>query len=212
MSTLIPTYSSDIDECLVGISGCTQICKNTSGGFTCSCNTGYELSSDNKTCIRKLSILNSRTHVTILITSLQLLILVLQMVGEDLANKSVSMKALVAASLAMLHLGIVVQVLVFITTVIETDCELTCIHCSIYLSIHNISCIHCNILCIMIKSTLNVSNSIFMHLPLYSLYSESGQVTCTHISLCLCNTMVYVANQIAMSLCMYLLPSIYRYQ
>ena len=193
---------------MVGISGCTQICNNTSGGFTCSCNTGYELSSDNKTCIRKLSILNSRTHVTILITSLQLLILVLQMVGEDLANKSVSMKALVAASLAMLHLGIVVQVLVFITTVVETDCEMTCIHCSIYLSIHNIYCIHCNILCIMIKSTLNVSNSTYH----YILYTVRVDKSLAHISICLCNTMVYVANQIAMSLYMYLLPSIYRYQ
>ncbi|XP_068089432.1 uncharacterized protein [Hyperolius riggenbachi] len=31
----------DIDECYTNISSCEQICINTLGGYTCSCNTGY---------------------------------------------------------------------------------------------------------------------------------------------------------------------------
>lgn len=47
---LVLYYISDIDECSLGTSGCTQNCTNNIGSFTCSCNTGYALASDNKTC------------------------------------------------------------------------------------------------------------------------------------------------------------------
>ena len=40
----------DINECTEGTSGCTQNCANNDGGFTCSCNDGYELNQDGKTC------------------------------------------------------------------------------------------------------------------------------------------------------------------
>lgn len=40
----------DIDECTTGEAGCSQICKNTLGSFECSCDNGYELSYDSKTC------------------------------------------------------------------------------------------------------------------------------------------------------------------
>ena len=41
----------DIDECVLGISGCSQTCTNTNGSFICSCINGYNLSSENqKTC------------------------------------------------------------------------------------------------------------------------------------------------------------------
>ena len=40
----------DIDECEVGTSNCTQICRNKDGGFSCSCEGGYEIDSDNRTC------------------------------------------------------------------------------------------------------------------------------------------------------------------
>ena len=41
----------DIDECSEGTSGCNQICSNTLGSYTCSCQDGYELDIDNHTCI-----------------------------------------------------------------------------------------------------------------------------------------------------------------
>lgn len=41
---------SDIDECSNGTAGCSQVCTNTLGSYQCSCNGGYELSYDGKTC------------------------------------------------------------------------------------------------------------------------------------------------------------------
>jgi len=41
---------SDVDECKLGLSDCTQICKNTLGSFTCACQSGFQLSTDNKSC------------------------------------------------------------------------------------------------------------------------------------------------------------------
>ena len=41
---------TDIDECSEETSGCEQKCKNTDGGFTCSCLEGYTLNVDNRTC------------------------------------------------------------------------------------------------------------------------------------------------------------------
>ncbi|XP_077867762.1 zinc metalloproteinase nas-39-like [Saccoglossus kowalevskii] len=40
-----------VPECYVNNGGCEQQCQSTDGVVTCSCNTGYILSSDNKTCI-----------------------------------------------------------------------------------------------------------------------------------------------------------------
>ena len=42
-------FSIDINEC-VEQSPCDQQCTNTIGSFTCSCNNGYELDSDQTTC------------------------------------------------------------------------------------------------------------------------------------------------------------------
>ena len=41
----------DINECSEGISGCNQICSNTLGSYTCICQNGYQLDTDNHTCI-----------------------------------------------------------------------------------------------------------------------------------------------------------------
>ena len=46
-------YVTDHDECLLGKHGCQQKCNNYHGGFYCSCNLGYELNKDNKTCSGK---------------------------------------------------------------------------------------------------------------------------------------------------------------
>ena len=50
MLTLIIAYLLDVDECTDGISGCSQICINTNGSYTCTCDNGYQLSNDNHTC------------------------------------------------------------------------------------------------------------------------------------------------------------------
>ena len=36
-------FSTDIDECSEGTSGCQQVCTNTEGAYSCSCREGYEL-------------------------------------------------------------------------------------------------------------------------------------------------------------------------
>lgn len=46
----INQYTSDIDECEMDMSGCSQKCYNTEGSFVCSCNPGYELQEDSRTC------------------------------------------------------------------------------------------------------------------------------------------------------------------
>ena len=43
----------DIDECSMGLSGCSQLCVNTIGSYVCGCYPGYQLSSDNQTCASK---------------------------------------------------------------------------------------------------------------------------------------------------------------
>ena len=40
----------DINECNLGTSGCTQLCNNTNGSYTCYCNSGYILHVDSRTC------------------------------------------------------------------------------------------------------------------------------------------------------------------
>ena len=53
--TLIRDYSSilcslDIDECSTNKGNCSQICTNTDGSYVCSCQSGYLLGADRKTC------------------------------------------------------------------------------------------------------------------------------------------------------------------
>ena len=43
----------DINECTLGISGCNQNCINTIGSYVCSCYLGYQIISDNRTCMGK---------------------------------------------------------------------------------------------------------------------------------------------------------------
>ena len=43
----------DINECSEGISGCSQLCINTIGSYSCSCQFGYQLDSDSYTCLGK---------------------------------------------------------------------------------------------------------------------------------------------------------------
>ncbi len=40
----------DVNECSTGNGGCEQICTNTVGSFSCSCNSGYTLAGDGSSC------------------------------------------------------------------------------------------------------------------------------------------------------------------
>ena len=53
--TSCPLYA-DINECALGISGCTDVCTNIVGSYYCTCQTGYELTNDNHTCTGQLII------------------------------------------------------------------------------------------------------------------------------------------------------------
>ena len=43
-------FNADIDECSEDTDNCNQICTNTEGSFTCGCDDGYLLDSDETTC------------------------------------------------------------------------------------------------------------------------------------------------------------------
>lgn len=40
----------DVDECKQGTDRCAHTCTNTNGSFLCSCNNGYTLAGDGKSC------------------------------------------------------------------------------------------------------------------------------------------------------------------
>ena len=43
-------FNADIDECSEDTDNCNQTCTNTEGSFTCVCDDGYILDSDETTC------------------------------------------------------------------------------------------------------------------------------------------------------------------
>lgn len=45
---------SDIDECSENLDSCEQNCINTTGSYTCSCNVGFSLALDQRSCSGKL--------------------------------------------------------------------------------------------------------------------------------------------------------------
>ena len=52
-TTCVIESASDVNECLTNNGGCAQICNNTVGSFTCSCNPGYSLGADARSCVGK---------------------------------------------------------------------------------------------------------------------------------------------------------------
>ena len=40
----------DIDECIDGTHGCSQICRNNIGSYSCLCNDGFQLNLDGFHC------------------------------------------------------------------------------------------------------------------------------------------------------------------
>jgi len=41
---------NDVDECAQGTSGCSQLCENNVGSYTCKCMNGYQMVNDSMTC------------------------------------------------------------------------------------------------------------------------------------------------------------------
>ena len=41
---------TDLNECLTSNGNCAQMCNNIMGSYTCSCNTGYALNVNARTC------------------------------------------------------------------------------------------------------------------------------------------------------------------
>ena len=49
-------FSPDINECMLSPSVCEQSCTDTAGSFVCGCNIGFELQSDESSCIGEFSL------------------------------------------------------------------------------------------------------------------------------------------------------------
>ena len=45
-----PPLFTDINECATNNGGCSQLCLNTEGSYSCDCYPGYELGPNNHTC------------------------------------------------------------------------------------------------------------------------------------------------------------------
>ena len=43
---------SDIQECAIDNGGCDHNCTNVAGSYNCSCNPGFQLQADGKTCLQ----------------------------------------------------------------------------------------------------------------------------------------------------------------
>ncbi|KAI6653409.1 Fibrillin-2-like [Oopsacas minuta] len=65
----------DIDECSLNSINCSQICTNTVGSYSCSCNPGYTLDSDMYTC-SSVNKLTSQAITFLLLLYLLLLLLI----------------------------------------------------------------------------------------------------------------------------------------
>ena len=51
-SDCLSIFCIDVNECL-GTHQCAQICTNTNGSYTCSCQTGYRSSNGGRNCTSK---------------------------------------------------------------------------------------------------------------------------------------------------------------
>lgn len=56
-----PPFFPDVDECIQAPKPCNFICKNTEGGYLCSCPRGYILQEDGKSC---KGLTHTHTHLT----------------------------------------------------------------------------------------------------------------------------------------------------
>ena len=63
VTIIIIMYHADINECS-GANNCQQECTNTEGSFTCSCQMGFVLGADQRTCDRE-SVIYTHVHYCI---------------------------------------------------------------------------------------------------------------------------------------------------
>ena len=49
-TVIFTSFVSEINECSENTDDCGQLCINTAGSYTCSCNSGYRLASNGRTC------------------------------------------------------------------------------------------------------------------------------------------------------------------
>jgi hypothetical protein len=61
-------FESDIDECDINNGGCSHNCTNTNGSYSCTCNSGYTLASDQTTCTDGKYIITRKYSVVIYLT------------------------------------------------------------------------------------------------------------------------------------------------
>ena len=64
---------ADIDECLSSNGLCAQRCINTEGSYSCSCNNGFFLDSNGRTCSGNLYMLSLRMTLFDLSSQLNLI-------------------------------------------------------------------------------------------------------------------------------------------
>ena len=48
---MVNFHLQDINECMANTDGCEQTCTNTDGSFECSCDSGFVLAGDGRTCM-----------------------------------------------------------------------------------------------------------------------------------------------------------------
>ena len=50
---VLSMFSSDIDECATGQSGCAEGCEDIDGSYVCTCPANHVLAADKRECIRE---------------------------------------------------------------------------------------------------------------------------------------------------------------
>ena len=50
MYNVIANSITDIDECVEELDSCAHNCNNMAGNYSCSCNLGYHLANDGRSC------------------------------------------------------------------------------------------------------------------------------------------------------------------
>ena len=53
----------DIDECAVNNGGCEHDCTNQNGGYTCGCQSGFQLDTNDLTSCSGITVFYSKDHV-----------------------------------------------------------------------------------------------------------------------------------------------------
>ena len=77
---------TDVNECNSNNGNCAQVCTNTVGSYSCSCNTGYRLASDSRTCSGKQHIFCFYNYFHVIKFDLDSIFVLLSDINECSAN------------------------------------------------------------------------------------------------------------------------------